>query len=332
MQRKVDKCVAMLLAFSFVISLASMGLTNEVKAIEGYVAMYNTRSMTFSAWNGQVPEPTSAGRWGYGMTGFGVWIPGLPAGASVQYSGYVATQGWTGIQSNGADLVAPFAFFTSLRINLVNFPNWSIHYKVNVVGQGWSPLVRNNEEAGIPLSGNAIDAVKIIITPTGRYAADGGLETRTFTLLRSGPTALTPEWGTIIQNAASSWNNATAGTNTAGTNITVTNSGFSPHVIQVVSFPNDDRFGWTIKNPNGNVFTTFSEIRINEGYIAQFSSWGSTNYGFFRRSEVAHQIGHLLWLGNSSLTNSLMNHWRNRNQLFEPQAHDITNVRNAYNV
>lgn len=54
-----------------------------------------------------------------------------------------------------------------------------------------------------------------------------------------------------------------------------------------------------------------------------------------RRSTVAHEIGHLLWLSDnpavSNDNNSLMAGGRNRETVFTPQPYDIQNVLFRYN-
>lgn len=76
-----------------------------------------------------------------------------------------------------------------------------------------------------------------------------------------------------------------------------------------------------------NVASTSGRIEINARTIN-----ATTNA---RRSTVAHEIGHLLWLSDnpavSNDNNSLMAGGRNRETVFTPQPYDIQNVLFRYN-
>ena len=327
--RKLRRTVAMLIVFSIVVNFASMGLTNEVKALAPYIAFYDTRSMTYTVWNGTLAEPGPAGRWGFGMTGFRVSIPGVPSGASIRYQGHVATQGWTGIQSNGANLETSVAFFTSLRIWLVAMPGWDVYFKVNRVNIGWTDWVigSTTAQAGVPTSGNAIDAVKIMVVPSDTYEDEAGLTTRTVTLRCLGVVATDFWWQSRANSAATMWNNSGA-----GVSVSVTNTGNSPHTVALSALPGPWLGVIHIYATSSGVITS-SDMLISENRIAAIfgPAVGTPNGESARASVTAHEVAHLFRLDDNSQSNSLMG----PNAVLSvraPASYDVTNINNYYNL
>ena len=155
------------------------------------------------------------------------------------------------------------------------------------------------------------------------FTPNGGLGNRTVTIGLTGTTTLTQEWSSIISAAANDWN-----TSGAGVNITTTTLGPQQHIITVDWFSSTlvPGVGHCGKSPSGNVVATSSIIRINLNHISADT--------LPRRSTVAHEMAHLLWLGDKPYETeaniSLMNYNRNRTTIFEPQTYDINNVRWVY--
>ena len=103
----------------------------------------------------------------------------------------------------------------------------------------------------------------------------------------------------------------------------------TPHTIRVDYFTNFNAEGVCIKYPIGyNVAATYSEIQINL-YYSDYPK--SVEY---RRSVIAHEIGHLLWLKDDPPTfpfnNSLMHNFADPETIYFPQPYDVNNVRFRY--
>ena len=122
-------------------------------------------------------------------------------------------------------------------------------------------------------------------------------------------------WTPIILNARDSWNNSGAGV------AITTTTAVEVHRLEVNSYTWTD-LGRCTKLPNGNVVATSSIIEINSRTLPVTVN--------SRRSTVAHEMGHLFWLGDNSAANSLMNQGRNRENIFNPLAYDVNNVRYIY--
>ena len=152
-----------------------------------------------------------------------------------------------------------------------------------------------------------------------------GMATRTFTLKRIGTTTNNTTWEPIIASSIFSWN-----VSGAGVNIFNTSTSASPHTIEVASFNTTWR-GYCLPNPtSGNI--TSSKIQINTNMVDNGSN--STNRDNYRKSTVAHEIGHLLWLQDDPPTtynNTLMHGNRDRGTIFTPQNYYINNVKFWYN-
>ena len=155
-----------------------------------------------------------------------------------------------------------------------------------------------------------------------RYSPNGGLSNRTVSIERIGTPANMQQWKDIITNAAYSWT-----TSNANVNMTTTNS-IRSHVIEVGNYPEltTNVLGCCEKYPQGNVIATSSHIKIN--------MYGSDKSPEYKQGIVAHEMGHLLWLGDnpsdSTGTNSLMNYQMNPETMRNPQAFDVQNVRSRY--
>ena len=155
------------------------------------------------------------------------------------------------------------------------------------------------------------------------FSLEGGLENRTVTIQRirgSGVTATTYEnvWLPRILAARDSWNDSGA-----GVNITTT-TGDSPHTLTVDSYA-WDAWGRCIKSPWGDVIVTSGLIEINARTI--------TSTLIDRQSTIAHEMGHLFWLGDNPATtqNSIMRYKSmDYDNIFTPQTYDVNNVRFIY--
>ena len=159
--------------------------------------------------------------------------------------------------------------------------------------------------------------------PAQQFTTNGGLANKTVTIGLIGATTLSQEWSSIISAAANDWSNSDA-----GTTVNLTTSGPQPHSIRVDWFTHEEvpGLGQCDKLPNGNFVATSSLIRINLNNVSTFH--------LARRSVVSHEIGHLFWLGDnpnsSNLLSSLMNHGRDRDNVFAPRVYDVNNVRWIY--
>ena len=134
-----------------------------------------------------------------------------------------------------------------------------------------------------------------------------GVPNRTFSIQRIGATTNTTEWINNINFARDAWNNSGAGVNISITTNT------APTTIQVVTKPKDEWAGCAWGNHT---------VELNLSHIGP-----NTN---FRRGVIAHEIGHLLWLGDTpphaddSLMRGASTH------IFVPQPYDVRNVLYVY--
>lgn len=145
-----------------------------------------------------------------------------------------------------------------------------------------------------------------------------GASSRTLTIRLTGPTTTSSPWSTIISNSRNAWNNSGA-----GTNISTTTAGSSPHTLTVDSFPTETWYGLMSPTTSGSTLTA-SKIQVNT-----YTLPSSTN---FRRSTVTHEMGRLIWLNDNPVTTDpcLMRHDRDREVVFVPQMVDIFHVRSKY--
>ena len=137
----------------------------------------------------------------------------------------------------------------------------------------------------------------------------------TFSLQCIGSLAQTT-WNSWIQESAVAWNTA------IGSNITVTSS-TSVYTCEVKSLD----VSWYGKTTStvSNGITVEAKVEINARACS-----GSDN---IKKSTITHEIGHLLGLADNppiGADYSLMNHDRNRNTVYVPQAYDISNVKYIY--
>lgn len=209
------------------------------------------------------------------------------------------------------------------------YQNWYIYS----LGSGKYEIVNRYTGKTFTNSGanNGTDGTRIVQWPRrgtiwyefgsdGELSKLGGLPHRTITLQREGDLTSNATWLPIITTACNSW------TTSAGANIGTTATGSSFFIIEVDSY-SWAAYGRCIKWPQENVASTSGRIEINARTIN-----ATTNA---RRSTVAHEIGHLLWLSDnpavSNDNNSLMAGGRNRETVFTPQPYDIQNVLFRYN-
>lgn len=150
------------------------------------------------------------------------------------------------------------------------------------------------------------------------YTDKGGLGNRTVTIQLASSTASGSTWKPLIETARDGWNKSKA-----GTNISLTPSS-SPFRLYVDTYPWSE-LGKTEKYPQGNYTATSGNIRINSRLL----SGESDNY---KISVIAHEMGHLFWLGDNPYTaeTSLMSHNRDRETVIRPQFIDVYHVVNKY--
>ena len=144
--------------------------------------------------------------------------------------------------------------------------------------------------------------------------------TRTFSIQCIGSNATGTIWLPLIQESAAAWNGTTAGTNISVSTNT------SSYTCEVDTY-SDLWYGLTTPlSISGNQLNEAS-IKINSRTCSSSTNW--------RKSTITHEIGHLLGLLDNPPTssdNSLMNHGRNRNNIYTPQEYDIMNVKYIYSV
>lgn len=139
--------------------------------------------------------------------------------------------------------------------------------------------------------------------------------TLTFNLQRIGSEAGSTTWLPLINSSVSAWNNAGVGTNIS----MVTTS--SPFSISV-EYSDEDWYGETRYSYSGDSIIT-AVITINSRTLESKSD-------SFRRSTIAHEIGHLLGLDDNPpvhyYNDSLMSHYRDRSIIYIPQEYDCNNI------
>ena len=181
--------------------------------------------------------------------------------------------------------------------------------------------VRNMLGAAVKITGGFT-----FYKPNDPYSKEGGLANRTVTIQRIRDSSVSAAdwddiWTPLIWNARDSWNSSGA-----GVNITTT-TGSSPHKLSVGTFPLDVAPGsaGTVKEPQwSNVPATSSHIRVD------INRTGST--ASIRQSVIAHEMGHLFWLGDfaSNSYDTIMNQSRDRTRIMKPQIYDVNNVKFGY--
>lgn len=170
-------------------------------------------------------------------------------------------------------------------------------------------------------SGTGRYAIKVVprTAPVeNAYTVNGGLGNRTVTIQLTSSTALGSAWKPLIETARDGWNSSKA-----GTNISLTSSS-SPYCLYVDYYPWNE-LGRTEKWPQGNYTATSAIIRINRSHIDELSDNAKT-------SVIAHEMGHLFWLGDNPYTTeqSLMSYSRDKETVIRPQFIDVYHVVNKY--
>ena len=164
---------------------------------------------------------------------------------------------------------------------------------------------------GTTVSQNGADSGNVTIWYVAQYYAfitAGGSSNATFTLKCVGDLTINSTWLPLITDAATDWN----GSDT-NVDVTVVTSGSADYTIEV----KDDysgSYGWF--DPNNN------SITINSLRLPTSSE--------FRKSTIAHEVGHILWLNDNPPVEdpdiSIMHHSRDRYSIYEPQEYDRYNV------
>ena len=127
-------------------------------------------------------------------------------------------------------------------------------------------------------------------------------------------------WYPLIIFAKDSWNNSNIHTNISLSSMT------SPYTCEVVQCT-ESWYGMTTSYSTGNT-TQSATIIINASSLPNSEN--------FRKSTVAHEIGHLFGLDDNppvfNVNDTLMSHNRDRNVVFAPKAYDVENVKFIYNI
>ncbi len=163
-------------------------------------------------------------------------------------------------------------------------------------------------------------AIVILVSMAGiaqAYLLSGyRLEGKTVTY-KWGSNLQTP--GTIIRNgyvsAMPDWNS------TAG--FSFTENAYSDNILQSFYVPSDSYYGYAEKTEwSGNIITAFTTY-VNSGniYITQ------TNVA---RSVAGHEFGHPFGIDDLSSGDALMNQYRNRSSIYNPQTDDINGITAIY--
>ena len=148
----------------------------------------------------------------------------------------------------------------------------------------------------------------------------GGVANRSIALQLANTTAQNGTWSPLIMSSCVAWNNANAGVNLY---TTTTTSNYKIYV-DAYYWPDDPTAaGLTTLPSNGTVYSSKVEINTNNIFFTSE----------YRRSVIAHEIGHMFWLGHNApvfSTGSIMKSDRDRDTLFVPQPYDAWNVRFRY--
>ncbi|MCL2072235.1 MAG: hypothetical protein FWH07_08440 [Oscillospiraceae bacterium] len=249
---------------------------------------------------------------------------------------YLNAGDWLGVDLRFTPTVPLPVVPSSIIFGVVNVSTGQFYSFQFYMGNPPQNTIKTNKILGVPVSGvyrfrvNNTLLVPVQVSgsftfekPTGTFCPGGGLANRNFTIQLMGATTTTSLWTGLINSARNAWNNSGS-----GVNITTTTAGPNQHTIEVdwYSGPNTDFLGRVIVRPPEYVVTTTSEILINTRTI------GST--ANFRQSVIAHEMGHLLWLGDnpapSNPNSSIMNTTRDRETIRVPQVYDVHNVRFVY--
>lgn len=144
--------------------------------------------------------------------------------------------------------------------------------------------------------------------------------TRSFSIQCVGTLATGTTWMPLIQQSAAAWNSTSA-----GTNLSVTTTA-SAYTCEVDSYA-DSWYGLMTPTSVSSGNLNSATIKINSRTCNSASNW--------RKSTITHEMGHLLGLKDNppiSDDSSLMNHGRNRNNVYVPQPYDIMNVKYYYSI
>ena len=163
---------------------------------------------------------------------------------------------------------------------------------------------------------------------------EGGLANRTVTIHVSRNTVHVKDdvwndmWLPAMDAARNSWNNAGV-----GANVTMTTTGTSNHTLRV-SWYSELWDGFCVRNPEGNVVATSSVIQINVFGLGVLYGGTTIVQNRLRQAVIAHEIGHLFWLGDipKAITQpALMREESVYNEgVFNPMGFDTNNIRWIY--
>lgn len=99
---------------------------------------------------------------------------GAAASLQVNYSAYMAHNGWSAVTADNQPLVSPGgAWLTAIQANLINIPQGSqvgIRYRVNLSGKGWLDWSADGAQSGGPEGEMPLEAVCMELTGS---AAEG---------------------------------------------------------------------------------------------------------------------------------------------------------------
>ena len=139
-----------------------------------------------------------------------------------------------------------------------------------------------------------------------------------FIIQCTGSAAQSSEWYPLIQEAAMAWNAL------AGFTITVSTTTQSPFTCEVGSY-DETWYGLNSYSCKTSGEIVKSSIKINAETCADENNP--------KKSTITHEIGHLLGLADNPPVgdnDSLMNHGRERDIVYQPQPYDVTNVKYIY--
>lgn len=152
----------------------------------------------------------------------------------------------------------------------------------------------------------AVGAV-VVSAPASAHYFIGGQLVDNFTIK---PYSYNSQWQPPMDRSIQRWN--------ADSDANITKSNGSSSTVTAASY-SDTWYG----HYQSYVFS-FS-IRLNARTISRDAG----NFQNFVQSVFTHELGHALSLGHNSVT-SIMNDSRNRNTLYTPQSHDISDVNSYY--
>lgn len=175
--------------------------------------------------------------------------------------------------------------------------------------------------AGCYAYGTGNYTIRVINTPVNGAFCDEGLSNRTVTIRLVGTMTTNDIWLPAINSARSKWNNSRA-----NVSVTTTTTKTSPHTLVVKDYPSTISWmGICRRDSSDNNIITRSEIEINATTLKTYSS-------SYRSAVIAHEIGHLFWLGDNPNTteNSIMRYDCVEAHIYTPQPIDVFHVQHKY--